>query len=231
MVRGILFDMGGTLDGDGRHWLTRFVDLYAAAGIDRSFETLRGAFDAAEGRAADDDAMRDAGLHAMVSRHVAWQFEALEIADRSQCERIVRGFEEPVREAARRNVQALAALRARGLDLGVVSNGCGNVAALCSELGYAPFLSAIVDSRRVGVAKPAPAIYVLAAQRLGHPPPAILMVGDSFERDIRPAKGVGMKTAWLHANRPCPDAAMADLLLDSVDTLPAALDARTRTVA
>ena len=26
MVRAILFDMGGTLDGDGQHWLDRFVD-------------------------------------------------------------------------------------------------------------------------------------------------------------------------------------------------------------
>ena len=31
MVRTILFDMGGTLDGDGQHWLDRFLVLYGAS--------------------------------------------------------------------------------------------------------------------------------------------------------------------------------------------------------
>ena len=33
MIRAILFDMGGTLDGDGVHWLDRFEILYARAGV------------------------------------------------------------------------------------------------------------------------------------------------------------------------------------------------------
>ena len=48
MIRTILFDMGGTLDGDGLHWLERFVALYRDFGVELPRETIREAFDEAE---------------------------------------------------------------------------------------------------------------------------------------------------------------------------------------
>jgi putative hydrolase of the HAD superfamily len=111
--------------------------------------------------------------------------------------------------------------------LGVVSNGCGNVEKLCADFGYARFLSLIVDSRRVGLSKPAPAIYLYAAEKLGGDPATIMMVGDSFERDVVPAKKAGLKTAWLEGPTPrqCPDPSLADLHLRRLADLPAALSA------
>ena len=47
-----------------------------------------------------------------------------------------------------------------------MSNGCGNVEKLCADFGYTPFLSVIVDSRRVGLFKPDPAIFLHAAENL-----------------------------------------------------------------
>jgi putative hydrolase of the HAD superfamily len=119
------------------------------------------------------------------------------------------------------------------LTLGVVSNGCGNVSILCDDLGYAPYLSVVVDSRRVRLFKPDPAIYLYAADRVGEMPSSIMMVGDSFERDIRPAKAIGMQTAWLEGpiGRECPSPALADVRLRALAELPAALDARTQPVA
>jgi putative hydrolase of the HAD superfamily len=55
----------------------------------------------------------------------------------------------------------------------------------------------VIDSRVVGIAKPDPAIYALALDRLRLPADTVLMVGDSYERDIVPAHGVGLQTAWL----------------------------------
>ena len=40
MIRAVLFDMGGTLDGDGVHWLDRFARLYAEAGVTLPRERL-----------------------------------------------------------------------------------------------------------------------------------------------------------------------------------------------
>ncbi len=48
MYRAILFDMGGTLDGDGLHWLDRFVASYAEEGLVLGRDTIRAAFDEAD---------------------------------------------------------------------------------------------------------------------------------------------------------------------------------------
>ena len=73
MIRAILFDMGGTLDGDGQHWLDRFLGLYRAYGIDLPRETIRGAFDQAERQASTDEEIATASLPQMIGRHVQWQ--------------------------------------------------------------------------------------------------------------------------------------------------------------
>ena len=77
MIRAIFFDMGGTLDGDGLHWLDRFVALYADAGVAVPREILRDAFDEAERLAALDDAIATLALDEMIDRHVGWQLTHL----------------------------------------------------------------------------------------------------------------------------------------------------------
>lgn len=246
MLRALLFDMGGTLDADGLHWLDRFAALWAdGVSVDR--DTIRAAFDRAEERAAADDMMMSAHLEAMIGCHVQWQLEYLmsapafvEWAARtgagamSELSRHVGStFLENMRCAAARNLPVVAGLAARGYLLGVVSNGCGNVHLLCEDLGYAPFLSVVVDSRRASLQKPDPAIFLHAAARLALPPSTIMMIGDSFDRDVQPARSVGMMTAWLQGVRgvSCPDPSSVDIVLRSLTELPSALDAFVESVA
>jgi putative hydrolase of the HAD superfamily len=225
MIRAILFDLGGTLDGDGLHWLERFLALYRSFGIELPRETIRAAFDEAERRSTADEAIASANLKEMIDLHVQWQLLHLGINDPVLKRHLVEGFVTPVERAIAANAQLLAGLVERGFQLGVVSNGCGNVDKLCADFGYTPFLSLIVDSRRVGLFKPDPAIFLHAAEKLGGERETILMVGDSFERDIVPAKQVGMKTAWLEGATPrnCPDPSLVDLHLRRLAELPAAL--------
>src|ERR1700749_739285 len=110
MVRAILFDMGGTLDGDGQHWLERFLVLYRNFGIVLPRETIRRAFDEAERRAITDEAITSAGLQKMVELHVKWQLEHLGLIDPRLEEHLVSGFVAPVRQAASANVRLLAEL-------------------------------------------------------------------------------------------------------------------------
>ena len=225
MIRTILFDMGGTLDGDGVHWLERFLALYRSFGIDLPREKIRAAFDEAEQRAGTDVAIAGADLEGMIEQHVDWQLANLELHNPQLRQHLVAGFIAPVREAVSANVALLAELVERGFELGVVSNGCGNVEKLCADFGYAPFLSVVVDSRCVGLFKPDPAIFAYAAEKLGRLPGEVMMVGDSFERDIRPAKQIGMKTAWLEGAEPgdCPEPALADVRLRRLMDLSKAL--------
>ena len=221
MIRAILFDMGGTLDGDGLHWLDRFVALYRSFGVTLPRETLRGAFDEAERRANLDLTIASANFRQMIELYVGWQLAHLDLTNARLKEDLITGFSAPVRQAVAANMQLLAELVERGFELGVVSNGCGNVEKLCADFGYAPFLSVIVDSRRVGLFKPDPAIFVHAAEKLGREPGEILMVGDSFDRDVRPAKKIGMKTAWIEGVEPrdCPQASLVDVRLRALADL------------
>jgi putative hydrolase of the HAD superfamily len=225
MIRAILFDMGGTLDGDGQHWLERFVGLYRAAGVTLPRETLRAAFDAAERRANSDSTIASSDFGQMIERYVKWQLDHLNLTNRRLEQHLIAGFSGPVREAAVANVRLLEELAQRGFELAVVSNGCGNVEKLCADFGYTPFLSAIVDSRCVGLFKPDPAIFAHALKQLGREPGEAMMVGDSFERDIVPAKRLGMTTAWLEGadRRDCPDPSLVDIRLGTLGDLRGAL--------
>jgi putative hydrolase of the HAD superfamily len=211
MIRAILFDMGGTLDGDGLHWQDRFTALYRDFGVAVSRET----FDAAENRANEDREIASSGFQQMIQSYVKWQLAHLGLTNTELEKHLVTGFIAPARKAAAANAELLGELAERGFTLGVVSNGCGNVDKLCDDFGYSPFLSVVVDSRRVRLFKPDPAIFRYAAEKLGRDPAEILMVGDSFDRDVRPAKTIGMKTAWLEGVEPrdCPDPSLVDLRL------------------
>ena len=227
MIRAVLFDMGGTLDGDGLHWLDRFLAIYQGFGVQLPREAIREAFDEAERKSATDDSIASSNLDKMIELHVKWQLTHLGLTNPALEKHLVEGFIAPVRKAALENARLLATLAAQGFDLGVVSNGCGNVDKLCADLGYAHFLSLIVDSRRVRLFKPDPAIYLHAVEKLGVDPAATMMVGDSFERDVLPAKKAGLKTAWLEgaAPRACPDPSQVDIHIRRLADLPAALSA------
>lgn len=233
MIRTILFDMGGTLDSDGQHWLDRFAALYESFGVRLPRETIRAAFDEAEARANRDESIASSDFRQMIERHVQWQLAHLGLTDEKLERNLIAGFSAPVRETAAANARLLAELSDCGFELGVVSNGCGNVDKLCADFGYTPFLSVIVDSRRVGLFKPDPAIFVYAARKLGRDPTEILMVGDSFERDIRPARNIGMKTAWLEGaeRRECSDPSLVDLRLKRLAELPGLLSSVATAIA
>jgi HAD superfamily hydrolase (TIGR01549 family) len=223
MIRAIFFDMGGTLDGDG-HWLDRFLALYRYYGAEFPRNAIRRAFDEAERQSSLDDGIASADLAQMIQLHVKWQLAHLGSNDPKLEQHLVEGFIEPVREAAGANATLLARLAESGFKLGVISNGCGNVDRLCADFGYSPYLSVIVDSRRAGLFKPDPAIFFHAAEKVGGEPESMMMVGDSFERDVRPAKKAGMRTAWLQGTpHRCPEPELVDLHLRQLADLPAAL--------
>lgn len=80
----------------------------------------------------------------------------------------------------------------------------------------------VVTAMEAGDPKPEPAIFRLAAKRAGVQPSDIVMVGDSYERDILGARGAGIARAVLvdrHQARTVDDVPVVSSLL----SLPAAL--------
>ena len=88
--------------------------------------------------------------------------------------------------------EALRALRAEGLRCAVVSNFDHRLHALLEGLALAPLLDAVVLASDAGAAKPDPALLRFALARVGCAAGEALCVGDDPERDLAPARALGM---------------------------------------
>lgn len=87
--------------------------------------------------------------------------------------------------------ETLAQLRARGYRLGLLSNCFGDEAHWPAEFELDCCFDAMVLSCVVGMAKPDPSIYRLAAERLGLPPQECVFVDDAPPY-VAAAQAVGM---------------------------------------
>jgi len=214
VLRAMLFDFGGTLDGAGLHWLDRFLALYRKAGADLTFERFRDAFDYATQCAYADKSVAGYDLQAVVQFHVERHLERLGVTGGDMAPRIVTAFVDQARRNLAESRTVLARLRPR-LALGVVSNFYGNVDRLLADADIAPLLTTIIDSACVGVSKPDPAIFALALRELGCAASEAMYVGDSFHKDVLGAHAAGLRTAWLvgASERQCPDPAVVDVQL------------------
>jgi putative hydrolase of the HAD superfamily len=195
-LHGILFDLGGTLDGDGEHWLNRFYLLYQEVLPEVSWDALKAAFYWAEAACQRHSRVAGLGLAALVEFHVSRQLMALGLADPEREGWLAQKFCDSCREMLHRNAGILSRLAGR-FRLGVVTNSYGNADLVLSEAGIRPYLAAVLDSKVVGLSKPDPAIFSLALNLLGLPPEAVAFVGDSYNQDIRPAQEAGLTTIWL----------------------------------
>jgi HAD superfamily hydrolase (TIGR01509 family) len=92
---------------------------------------------------------------------------------------------------------ALAALRARGLRLVVVSNANGTLRHLFDRLGLAKCIDHLLDSHEWGVEKPDPKLFQLALEESGAAASATVHVGDLYQVDIVGARRAGLADAVL----------------------------------
>ena len=95
-------------------------------------------------------------------------------------------------------------------------------------LDSGPFVRALEEAagvRATTVGKPAPAFFRHGLRSLGLPPADVVMVGDDTANDLAPARRLGMRTVLVRTGKPvdAAAAATADLVIESVAALPAAL--------
>ncbi len=92
---------------------------------------------------------------------------------------------------------ALAALRAAGIPVGVVSNTLFSALAWRHGLlRHGLAVDFVVSSADVGARKPDPRIFRAALDRLQVPAEDVWFVGDTLEKDVRGAAAMGMKPVW-----------------------------------
>jgi putative hydrolase of the HAD superfamily len=115
----------------------------------------------------------------------------------------------------------LAALRARGLRIGIVSNFDGRLGDLLDGLGITPLVDAVAASTAHGAAKPDSRLFHAAARALAVSPAAALHVGDDPEADAAGALAAGFRALLLA--RDGAEAAAGVPTLRRLRDLPAAL--------
>ena len=92
---------------------------------------------------------------------------------------------------------ALAALRARGVQLVVVSNANGTLLNVLTRLGLVPALDVIFDSHVVGIEKPDPRFFHHALDESGARAETTVHVGDLYHVDVVGARSAGIAAILL----------------------------------
>jgi len=202
-LKAVIFDFGGTLDLDGIHWLNAFYILYEELSLLVNKPAIKKVFYEVDGHLEKLPDRQKLTLEPMLWTHINLQFKLHGFNAPQKEKEMFEKFCSMVRQNFERNVPLLKELKSK-YKLGLVSNFYGNVAILCNEAGFAPFLDVIIDSDEVGLRKPDPEIFKLALSRLNVQPAEAVFVGDSFNRDIKPAKSIGMKTIWLKTEHTAP---------------------------
>ena len=135
-----------------------------------------------------------------------------------------------LQERAPEAAEVAAALRARGLKLGLVSNYCSLPSVVRRHARQSELLQLVdesIFSCELGLRKPHPRIYQIVLERLGVAPEQAVFLGDRLREDVMGPKALGMRAILTHQFRQ-EDPALAlvspDAVIKRLAELPAVLE-------
>ena len=200
-VRAIIFDYGGTLDTGGTHWGKQLWHAYRRQQVPVTEQLFREAYVHAERTLGKNPIIRP-DFTFLRTLQTKVEIELQYIADHTEgfvpeqwAKRIVDDLYAETLSHTRRSLRVLRQLAAK-MPMVLVSNFYGNVSTVLREMGMEGLFSSVVESAVVGVRKPDPRIFTLGVEALGVDPSEVVVVGDSYDKDIAPAKAAGCRTAW-----------------------------------
>ena len=204
-VKGILFDYGGTIDSNGMHWAEVIWMAYEHLGIPVSKEIFREAYVYGERTLGKNPIVKPEHtfldmLRIKMELQIRWLTDnghlPLETVRSGTTGALADWCYAYARKAIGNALPILGQLADR-YPLVLVSNFYGNIETVLKDFGLDHLFRAIVESAVVGVRKPDPAIFRIGVERLGLPAEQVVVVGDSYDKDILPATQVGCQTIWL----------------------------------
>lgn len=201
IIKGIIFDYGGTLDTNGGHWGAVIWSGYEKYQVPVNLKSFQEAYAYAERQMAIQPIIKpqfnflevlEAKLHVQFEYLIAAGYDL----DMQLAKQIAQDGYALAKHTVAQVKPLLATLHER-YPLVMVSNFYGNLQAVLDDFGILSYFKSVVESAVVGVRKPDPAIYALGVQEMGFSAGDILVVGDSYSKDMVPAKAVGCQTLWL----------------------------------
>lgn len=231
--RAFIFDYGGTLDTWGCHWGKAIWHAYERQRVPVDEETFRQAYVHAERTLARRPIIQSSytfrkTLEVKLRIQVEWLMEQHAAAIHGDGKALVAALLDDLYtrvEATVGESRHVLQTLANHVPLALVSNFYGNMGVVLEEFQLHTLFRHVVESAVVGVRKPDPAIFQLAADALQFPPSDIVVVGDSYEKDLLPARAIGCRTVWVKGEEWSPSAGRTDVaeavLNDGLRRLPA----------
>ena len=218
-IENIIFDFGGTLDGNGIHWRDRFFYLIkkqipALTWEQFEYADRRSIADFVADERTKSRTLRESAETILSGINHYLPIGIIDLALTTE------QFCQPAEEFLKRNRDFLEKL-ASSYRLGVISNNFGNTQGWCDEYELTPLLDTVIDSTVVGIEKPDPKIFYLALDEMGISSKNSVYVGDTFSDDVVGSNQAGMFSAWLVGteDKACPNPSLVDIFLSQLDTL------------
>ncbi len=201
MIRGYIFDYGGTLDTGGNHWGKVIWHAYERVGVPVDEALYREAYVHGERTLGRNPIIQpDFTFRQTLEQKIGLQLDFIE----SKCPEVTRAkYGEQLLddlyirtcEETTRSRNVLLQLHER-FPMVLVSNFYGNIATVLREFSLDGIFQQIVESAVVGIRKPDPRIFTLGVEALDLAPSDVVVVGDSIDKDIIPARQAGCHTVW-----------------------------------
>jgi len=202
MIKGLIFDYGGTLDSRGVHWSEVLWSGYQHAAVPIDKETFRTAYVEGERALARERIiLPQDNFHALLLKKAALEISFLpEKPDTATQQRWINDIADYCDQAARECIEevrpTLEQLHGR-YPMMLVSNFYGNIDEVLRAYGIRDLFKGIIESAVVGVRKPNPTLFRLGVDALELEPQEVLVVGDSLRKDIEPAEQLNCHALWL----------------------------------
>jgi len=113
----------------------------------------------------------------------------------------------------------LRELKARGLRLGLITNGHRSLTAFQSHFELDGLIDVTLSSKNHGYMKPHPSIFRAALELAQCRPEEALMVGDSYSHDVLGAESVGMRGVLIARGGEAPDGITAPVIQSLTELL------------
>ena len=202
-IKGIIFDYGGTIDTNGIHWGEFIWEQYRKAGIGITRDIYREAYVYGERFLAKNPVVEPTDtFHALLRKKIAIHFDFLRGRvpkmkfSNKDAEKIADGCYDNVKKTMETTCAIVENL-SKKYPLVLVTNFYGNMPVVLQEFRLAGYFNSIVESSVVGLRKPDPALFALGVKELGIDSENIVVIGDSYRKDIYPASSLGCRTVWL----------------------------------
>ena len=226
-MKGLIMDYGATIDSGGKHWSEVMWEGYCKMSLPITKEQFREAYVYSERYVAMSPEIIAAHynfyqlMQVRIGIQVEFllQTEALTEELLSTTLSMIYEGETPIIDdnagltshfvdviagycydyARRCTLSAIPLIEhlSKSYTLALVSNFYGNLRAVLEDFELTRFFPYIIDSALVGVRKPDSNIFRLAMNEMGLEPSDIVVVGDSYSKDICPAVALGCKAIWV----------------------------------